>query len=161
MFQAWDCLWSSEQIVLNDFNVSRSAERVVGIAGKQPVWALWEPLGVLSDEKVLNQALLLYPVSPRDLPLAPFPPVSQPPHSIKASLNHRPPPPIGQSTTIARFSLTKQTTELICLHRNAWLARYIYLHMRLQNQFWPFFYNYEKHIKNRKGFCFEFSYDHP
>lgn len=99
MFQALNCLWSSEQIVLNYFNVSGSVERVVGVAGKQPVGALWEPLGVLSDEKVLNQALLLSPVSPRDLPLAPFRPVSQPPHSIKAALYHHPPPPIGQSTT--------------------------------------------------------------
>lgn len=82
-------------IVLNYFNVSRSAERVVGVAGKQPVGAPWE----LSDENVLNQALLLSPVSPRDLPLAPFRPVSQPPHSIKAALFHHPPPPIGQSTT--------------------------------------------------------------
>jgi len=54
---------------------------------------------VLSDETVLNQALLLSPVSPRDVPLALFPPVSQPPYSIKAALYHHPPPAIGRSTT--------------------------------------------------------------
>lgn len=157
MFEAFDCLYIWGRNVLKQFNVSTSAERVVGVAGKQPVGALWEPLGVLSDETVLNQALLLSPVSPRDLPLARFPPVSQPQHSIKATLYHHPPPAV-----YARFGLTKQTTAIICLHKNALLISPLVLPAKPVSSdemlFNHFSFYYEKRKRKRKGFDFWISY---